>query len=214
MGVLDAAIFRASGASLTFQSRLVKVLNICFASASKVMFVPLGAVLVTRLGKGPRACCTMRYSIFVEWRSVSLPLLEEWHQLPCPACPPVCQVVLDWLESFWPAVFCCATIKHQKPILGFGFPVTSGASCAPKLNTVSVYLRSASGFSLAFLPEGDVESASMDALLSHEGGRHTAPQIIQLWADLALFTQGEFPLQYRLLRPEICAAPACQQFFS
>lgn len=37
MGVLDAAIFRASGASLAFKARLVKVLDICFGSPSKVI---------------------------------------------------------------------------------------------------------------------------------------------------------------------------------
>ena len=36
MGVLDAAIFRASGASLAFQPRLLHVLDTCFGSSSKV----------------------------------------------------------------------------------------------------------------------------------------------------------------------------------
>ncbi|KAK9865395.1 hypothetical protein WJX84_009143, partial [Apatococcus fuscideae] len=37
MGVLDAAIFRASGASLAFQPRLLHVLDTCFGSSSKVL---------------------------------------------------------------------------------------------------------------------------------------------------------------------------------
>ncbi|KAK9835280.1 hypothetical protein WJX84_012367 [Apatococcus fuscideae] len=37
MGVLDAAIFRATGASLTYQARLLNVLDTCFASSSKVL---------------------------------------------------------------------------------------------------------------------------------------------------------------------------------